>query len=220
MDPEVRVFRTPGRRDEATLRFSRQLLLICGQRFFRFLVQGFGEVSSSCDSVCTLRSPSAALSPHYLARVISPLHKVQGDLQIEDRCATISLPFGTSRLTTDTLPFYRFARSVSSAIRPVLPILSLLDTCCCIGSPLALNAGALRSPFGLIILLPVLAFHTVAFVGGYYSAVGAFGRIEDRRNVARTMSFEVGKSNCELRLDVPPFEPEKRRTLQQATTIR
>jgi hypothetical protein len=71
----------------------------------------------------------------------------------------------------------------------------VLDTCCCIGSPLALNALALRSPFGLTILVPVLAFHVIAFVAGYYLAVATFPKAADRRNVARTVSFEIGE--CE-----------------------
>lgn len=94
----------------------------------------------------------------------------------------------------------RFLPQVTSLIRPFLPLLSLLTTCCCVGSPLAVNIEAVRSPFGLQILLPVLAFHTSAFILGYKVTEVAFPRATDIQALSRTISFETGMQSSLLGL--------------------
>lgn len=89
--------------------------------------------------------------------------------------------------------FCRFLPQVTKLIRPCLPLLSLLTTSCCIGSPLAVNIKAIRSPFGLEILLPVVAFHTAAFVAGYKVTEAVFPNAPDLPALAKTISFETGK---------------------------
>ncbi|KAG0570506.1 hypothetical protein KC19_6G167500 [Ceratodon purpureus] len=94
----------------------------------------------------------------------------------------------------------RFLPQVSRLIRPYLPLLSLLVTCCCVGSPLSVNINAVRSPFGLQILLPVVAFHTAAFIIGYKVTEVTFPRAADISALARTISFETGMQSSLLGL--------------------
>lgn len=47
-----------------------------------------------------------------------------------------------------------FAPRAVDAVRPVLPVLSLVDTCCCVGASLT-GAAAARSPIAAQVLLPV-----------------------------------------------------------------
>jgi len=49
-----------------------------------------------------------------------------------------------------------FAPHAVDAVRPVLPVLSLVDTCCCVGASLT-GAAAARSPIAAQVLLPVRA---------------------------------------------------------------
>jgi predicted Na+-dependent transporter len=94
----------------------------------------------------------------------------------------------------------RFLPQVTKLIRPILPLLSLLTTSCCIGSPLAVNIKAIRSPFGLEILLPVVAFHTAAFVAGYKVTEAVFPDAPDLPALAKTISFETGMQSSLLGL--------------------
>lgn len=55
-----------------------------------------------------------------------------------------------------------------------------------------MNIHAIRSPFGLEILLPVVAFHTAAFVAGYKGTEATFPNAADLTGLARTISFETG----------------------------
>jgi len=57
---------------------------------------------------------------------------------------------------------------------------------------LAVNINAVRSIFGLQILLPVVAFHTLAFFVGYKLTEIMFPRATDLPALARTISFETG----------------------------
>lgn len=57
---------------------------------------------------------------------------------------------------------------------------------------MAVNINAVRSPFGLQILLPVVAFHTAAFIVGYKVTEVTFPRAADLAALARTISFETG----------------------------
>ncbi|KAL2631962.1 hypothetical protein R1flu_016648 [Riccia fluitans] len=86
----------------------------------------------------------------------------------------------------------KFLPSVSRGIRPFLPISSVLVTCACIGAPLAHNINALRSPFGFMVLLPVFAFHALAFVVGYKATEIFFPSAVDLDGLAKTISFETG----------------------------
>ncbi|KAG7541837.1 Bile acid:sodium symporter/arsenical resistance protein Acr3 [Arabidopsis thaliana x Arabidopsis arenosa] len=89
---------------------------------------------------------------------------------------------------------------VSNAIRPFLPILSVLDTACCVGAPLALNINSVMSPFGATILLLVTMFHLSAFLAGYFLTGSVFRNAPDAKAMQRTLSYETGMQSSLLAL--------------------
>ncbi|KAL1201660.1 putative sodium/metabolite cotransporter BASS6 [Cardamine amara subsp. amara] len=89
---------------------------------------------------------------------------------------------------------------VSNAIRPFLPILSVLDTACCVGAPLALNINSVMSPFGATILLLVTMFHLSAFLAGYFLTGSVFRNAPDAKALQRTLSYETGMQSSLLAL--------------------
>ncbi|KAL9258461.1 putative sodium/metabolite cotransporter BASS6, chloroplastic [Drosera capensis] len=89
---------------------------------------------------------------------------------------------------------------ISSAIRPFLPPLSVLVTSLCVGSPLAINITSILSPFGVTILLLVIAFHLSAFIAGYTLSGLVFRNAPDVKALQRTLSFETGMQSSLLAL--------------------
>lgn len=61
-----------------------------------------------------------------------------------------------------------YAKPVVSVIEPVMPIVAMICTSLCIGSPLAINQGTILSAEGLRLVGPVLSFHAIAFTVGYW----------------------------------------------------
>ena len=61
-----------------------------------------------------------------------------------------------------------YAKPVVNLLRPVMPLVALFCTSLCIGSPLAINRSQILSAEGLRLVFPVLAFHTVSFIAGYW----------------------------------------------------
>ncbi|CAN6914483.1 unnamed protein product [Brassica oleracea] len=96
--------------------------------------------------------------------------------------------------------FYRLFPKLSNAIRPFLPVLSVLDTACCIGAPLALNINSVMSPFGATILLLVTMFHLSAFLSGYFLTGSVFRNAPDSKALQRTLSYETGMQSSLLAL--------------------
>ncbi|KAG7028355.1 putative sodium/metabolite cotransporter BASS6, chloroplastic, partial [Cucurbita argyrosperma subsp. argyrosperma] len=94
----------------------------------------------------------------------------------------------------------RFFPRICDAIRPFLPPLSVLVTACCVGAPLAININSVMSPFGLSILLLIVAFHLSAFVAGYFLTGLAFHRAPDVKALQRTLSYETGMQSSLLAL--------------------
>ncbi|KAF2532769.1 hypothetical protein F2Q70_00032927 [Brassica cretica] len=89
---------------------------------------------------------------------------------------------------------------LSNAIRPFLPVLSVLDTACCVGAPLALNINSVMSPFGATILLLVTMFHLSAFFSGYFLTGSVFRNAPDAKALQRTLSYETGMQSSLLAL--------------------
>lgn len=89
---------------------------------------------------------------------------------------------------------YRFFPWICDAIRPVLPPLSVLVTSLCVGAPLALNIKSVLSPFGVVILLLICAFHVSAFITGYALTGFAFHMAPDVKALQRTLSYETGST--------------------------
>ncbi|XP_028755974.1 probable sodium/metabolite cotransporter BASS5, chloroplastic isoform X2 [Neltuma alba] len=94
----------------------------------------------------------------------------------------------------------RFFPHFCNAIRPFLPPLSVLLTALCVGAPLAINIESVKSPFGVTILLLVVAFHMAAFVAGYMFSGLLFYKAPDAKALRRTISFETGMQSSLLAL--------------------
>ncbi|PWA88169.1 sodium/metabolite cotransporter BASS5 protein [Artemisia annua] len=94
----------------------------------------------------------------------------------------------------------RFLPRISSAIRPFLPPLSVLVTSLCVGAPLAINIDSVLSPFGISVVLLVIAFHLSAFVLGYAFTGVAFQNAPDVKPLQRTLSYETGMQSSLLAL--------------------
>ncbi|KFK39837.1 hypothetical protein AALP_AA3G294600 [Arabis alpina] len=61
-----------------------------------------------------------------------------------------------------------YAKPVVSLLRPVMPFVAMVCTSLCIGSPLSINQSQILSAEGLRLILPVITFHALAFVVGYW----------------------------------------------------
>lgn len=94
----------------------------------------------------------------------------------------------------------RFFPRLCDAIRPFLPPLSVLVTALCVGAPLAINIESVLSPFGITILLLIVAFHFAAFITGYVLAGVVFQRAPDVKALQRTLSYETGMQSSLLAL--------------------
>lgn len=86
----------------------------------------------------------------------------------------------------------RFFPKICSAIRPILPPLSVFVTALCVGAPLAINVESVMSPSGISVLLLVIAFHLSAFIAGYSLTGLAFHDLPDVKALQRTLSYETG----------------------------
>ncbi|XP_048319972.2 probable sodium/metabolite cotransporter BASS6, chloroplastic isoform X2 [Ziziphus jujuba] len=94
----------------------------------------------------------------------------------------------------------RFFPRISDAIRPFLPPLSVIVTALCVGAPLALNIKSVLSPFGVVVLLLICAFHASAFITGYAFTGIAFRMAPDVKALQRTLSYETGMQSSLLAL--------------------
>ncbi|XP_008781310.2 probable sodium/metabolite cotransporter BASS5, chloroplastic [Phoenix dactylifera] len=94
----------------------------------------------------------------------------------------------------------RFFPRFCGAIQPFLPPLSVFVTALCVGSPLAINIGAIMSPFGIAIVLLIFGFHAASFMSGYSLAGVVFQKSADVKALQRTISFETGMQSSLLAL--------------------
>ncbi|XP_034689570.1 probable sodium/metabolite cotransporter BASS3, chloroplastic [Vitis riparia] len=89
-----------------------------------------------------------------------------------------------------------YAKPAVNLLRPVMPLVAMVCTSLCIGSPLAINRSQILSAEGLRLVFPVLAFHTVAFTVGYWvSKIPIFRQEEE---VCRTISLCTGMQSSTL----------------------
>ncbi|KAF8092664.1 hypothetical protein N665_0406s0009 [Sinapis alba] len=89
-----------------------------------------------------------------------------------------------------------YAKPVVTLLRPVMPFVAMVCTSLCIGSPLSINRSQILSAEGLRLILPVITFHAVAFVVGYW-----FSKIPGLRQeeeVSRTISLCTGMQSSTL----------------------
>lgn len=89
-----------------------------------------------------------------------------------------------------------YAKSFVNKIRPVMPLMAMVCTSLCIGSPLSMNRSRIVSMEGFRLLFPVLAFHTSAFVLGYWVPRLPFWRQDEK--VSRTISLCTGMQSSTL----------------------
>lgn len=61
-----------------------------------------------------------------------------------------------------------YAKTQVDAVRPFVPLVGMVCTSLCIGSPLGMNRSMLLNPDGMRLLAPVVAFHVAAFAAGYW----------------------------------------------------
>ncbi|KAH7435486.1 hypothetical protein KP509_06G066900 [Ceratopteris richardii] len=94
----------------------------------------------------------------------------------------------------------QFAPPLTKLIKPLLPALSVLVTGLCMGSPLARNIDAVKSPFGLELLFPIIGFHLTAFLIGHKFSGLIFRGKTDRKGLQRTVSLETGMQSSLLGL--------------------
>ncbi|KAL3677438.1 hypothetical protein R1sor_027386 [Riccia sorocarpa] len=89
-----------------------------------------------------------------------------------------------------------YAKPLVDRVRNFMPLLAMVCTSLCIGSPLALNRSMIVSAQGLQLMLPILFFHTAAFTIGYWICQVSHWRQEDK--VSRTISLCSGMQSSTL----------------------
>ncbi|KAK9669550.1 hypothetical protein RND81_13G138900 [Saponaria officinalis] len=89
-----------------------------------------------------------------------------------------------------------YAKPIVKILQPVMPVVAMVCTSLCIGSPLAINRGSILSAEGIRLITPVLAFHAAAFVFGYWLSKVPFVRQEEE--VSRTISLCTGMQSSTL----------------------
>ncbi|XP_057965447.1 probable sodium/metabolite cotransporter BASS3, chloroplastic [Malania oleifera] len=88
------------------------------------------------------------------------------------------------------------AKPVVAVLQPVMPFVAMVCTSLCIGSPLAINRSQILSAEGLQLVLPVLAFHSMALTIGYWVSKIPILRFEEE--VCRTISLCTGMQSSTL----------------------
>ncbi|KAK5810953.1 hypothetical protein PVK06_026270 [Gossypium arboreum] len=89
-----------------------------------------------------------------------------------------------------------YAKSVGTILRPVMPFAAMICTSLCIDSPLALNRSQILSKDSLQLVLPILAFHTVAFPIRYW--ILKIPSFRQREEVCRTVSLYSGMQSSTM----------------------
>ncbi|GKB43849.1 probable sodium/metabolite cotransporter BASS5, chloroplastic isoform X1 [Tanacetum coccineum] len=148
---------------------------------------GVGIILTSCVSGAQFSNYATFLTDPKMA----PLSIVMTSL------STATAVFVTPLLSTLCRLFFP---GISSAIRPFLPPVSLLVASLCAGAPLAINIDSVLSPFGISVMLLVIAFHLSAYVLGYVCAGIAFKNTPDVKPLQRTLSYETGMQSSLLAL--------------------
>ncbi|KAI8523337.1 hypothetical protein RHMOL_Rhmol13G0065500 [Rhododendron molle] len=89
-----------------------------------------------------------------------------------------------------------YAKPVVNVLQPVMPLVAMVCTSLCIGSPLAINQSQILSAEGLRLIGPVLIFHAVAFTLGYWISKLPFFR--QKEEACRTISLCTGMQSSTL----------------------
>ncbi|MED6149928.1 putative sodium/metabolite cotransporter bass3, chloroplastic [Stylosanthes scabra] len=89
-----------------------------------------------------------------------------------------------------------YAKPVVSVLQPVMPFVAMICTSMCIGSPLAINRSQILSVEGLRLVFPIIIFHAVAFILGYWFSKNPSWRQEEQ--ISRTISLCTGMQSSTL----------------------
>ncbi|KAG6553578.1 hypothetical protein Mapa_004492 [Marchantia paleacea] len=89
-----------------------------------------------------------------------------------------------------------YAKSLVDRVRNFMPLVAMVCTSLCIGSPLALNRDMIVSTQGLQLLAPIVAFHIGAFAVGYWICQVSSWRQEEK--ASRTISLCSGMQSSTL----------------------
>ncbi|CAK9216101.1 unnamed protein product [Sphagnum troendelagicum] len=89
-----------------------------------------------------------------------------------------------------------YAKDFVNKVRQFMPLVAMVCTSLCIGSPLALNRSQIVSIEGFKLLFPVLAFHMSAFILGYWVPRIPWWRQDEK--VSKTISLCTGMQSSTL----------------------
>eukprot|EP00850_Spirogloea_muscicola_P018507 SM000170S02679 [mRNA] locus=s170:173700:176449:- [translate_table: standard] len=89
-----------------------------------------------------------------------------------------------------------YAKGAVDRVRSFMPLMAMICTSLCIGSPLAFNRAQLVSLGGARLLVPVLAFHILAFTFGYW--ISRMPAWQQDQRTSRTISLCSGMQSSTL----------------------
>ncbi|KAK6937893.1 Bile acid:sodium symporter/arsenical resistance protein Acr3 [Dillenia turbinata] len=153
-----------------------------------FLSQGDVALSILLTSSSTIAS--ALATPLLTGLIIGSVVPVDAIAMSKSILQVVLLPVALG------LVLNTYAKPVVSIFQPVMPFVAMFCTSVCIGSPLAINRPQILSAEGLLLVLPVLSFHAIAFTLGYWiSKIPAFRQKEE---ACRTISLCTGMQSSTL----------------------
>ncbi|KAB2015899.1 hypothetical protein ES319_D08G058600v1 [Gossypium barbadense] len=153
-----------------------------------FLSKGDVAVSILLTSFTTIAS--VLLTPLLTGLLIGSVVPVDAVMMSKSILQVVLVPVALG------LVLNTYAKPIVTILRPVMPFVAMICTSLCIGSPLALNQSQILSKDGLQLVLPVLAFHAVAFAIGYWILkIPAF---RQREEVCRTVSLCSGMQSSTM----------------------
>ncbi|KAH7315780.1 hypothetical protein KP509_21G065000 [Ceratopteris richardii] len=153
-----------------------------------FLSEGDVALSIILTSLSTITS--AIVTPMLTWLLIGSVVPVDGIAMAKSILQIVLCPVMLG-LTLNT-----YAKPVVDVIRPFMPVVAMVCTSMCIGSPLALNRAQVVSSQGLQLLVPVVAFHVAAFAAGYWMAKIPVISLDEKST--RTLSLCTGMQSSTL----------------------
>ncbi|TYH05095.1 hypothetical protein ES288_A08G057700v1 [Gossypium darwinii] len=153
-----------------------------------FLSKGDVAVSILLTSFTTIAS--VLLTPLLICLLIGSVVPVDAVMMSKSILQVVLVPVALGVVLNT------YAKPVVTILQPVMPFVAMICTSLCIGSPLALNQSQILSKDGLQLVLPILAFHAVAFAIGYWILkIPSFRQIEE---VCRTVSLCSGMQSSTM----------------------
>ncbi|XP_058093566.1 probable sodium/metabolite cotransporter BASS3, chloroplastic [Magnolia sinica] len=149
-----------------------------------------GDVALSILLTSTTTISSALITPLLTGLLIGSVVPVDVVAMSKSILQVVLVPI-TLGLTLNT-----YAKPIVNVIQPIMPFVAMVCTSLCIGSPLAINRNQILSADGVRLLVPILAFHFMAFTMGYWLSKIPFLRQEE--SVCRTISLCTGMQSSTL----------------------